>query len=303
MPAGEALHAAAKRLGWPVSLSVVASNEALEAELERGGEHSFDLIFPSDYLVERLAASGRLLPLDRDALPLERLAEWTVDADHDPGCRWSVPFAFGTTGYLTRFRGATSWEDLFDPPAQSRVGMLEEVREVVGAALIAAGHSPNDTSERALGAARALLARQRPNVARYDSDDFITPVLSGEVGIHHAWSGPAIWGTRRQPQLRYVVPDEGAVIWITAGAIPTGAGDSVASTALLRELMDPELAAMTTLLNGFPTPNEAARRRLPDDLRHDQGLFPSSETLARCHALHDLGEKESLLASAWPVEA
>ena len=300
MPSGEALDGAAKRLGWPVSVSVVASNETLEAELEHAGEPNFDLIFPSDYLVERLAASGRLLPLDHDVLPLDRLADWSVAAAHDPGCRWSVPFAFGTTGYLTRLESATSWQDLFDPPGRRRVGMLEEVREVVGAALIASGHSPNETSAQAVGAARALLARQRPSVARYDSDDFITPVLSGEVGIHHAWSGPAVLGTRRQPQLRYVVPDEGAVIWITAAAIPVGAPDSVASTALLRELMDPDLAALTTLQNGFATPNDAARLRLPNDLRDDEGLFPTLETLARCHALRDLGEDERLLASAWP---
>lgn len=300
MPAGEALDRAAERLGWPVSVSVVASNEALEAELGRAGPAAFDLIFPSDYLVERLAASGRLLPLDHDALPLDRLADWSVAAAHDPGCRWSVPFAFGTTGYLTRFKRATSWQDLFDPPARTRVGMLEEVREVVGAALIASGHGPNETSQPALAAAGALLARQRPSVARYDSDDFITPVLSGEVGIHHAWSGPAVWGTRRQSRLRYVVPDEGAVVWITAAAIPAGAPDPVASTALLRELMDPELAALTTLQNGFSTPNEPARRGLPDDLRDDEGLFPAADTLARCHPLHDLGEDERLLASAWP---
>ena len=302
MPAGDALDRAAERLGWPVSVSVVASNEALEVEVERAGAGpgSFDLIFPSDYLVERLAASGRLLPLDHDALPLDRLADWSVGAVHDPGCRWSVPFAFGTTGYLTRLARATSWEDLFDPPARMRVGMLEEVREVVGAALIASGHGPNETSDPALGEARALLARQRPSVARFDSDDFITPVLSGEVGIHHAWSGPAVWGTRRQPRLRYVVPDEGAVIWITAAAIPVGAPDSVASTVLLRELMDPDLAALTTLENGFSTPNEAARRRLPNDLREDEGLFPTADTLTRCHPLHDLGDDERLLASAWP---
>lgn len=301
MPASEALAGAAERLGWPVSVSVVASNEALEAELEHVRDGSFDLIFPSDYLVERLAAAGRLLPLDHDALPLHQLMDCCVGAAHDPGCRWSVPFAFGTTGYLTRFKRATSWEDLFDPPRGRRVGMLEEVREVVGAALIASGHGPNETSEQALGGARALLAQQRPSVARYDSDDFITPVLSGEVGIHHAWSGPAVQGTRRQPRLRYVVPEEGAVMWITAAAIPASAPDSGASTALLRELMDPELAALTTLQNGFATPNEVARRWLPSDLRDDEGLFPTPDTLARCHALHDLGEDERLLASAWPV--
>ncbi len=301
MPANGALAAAGERLGWRIMATVVASNESLEAQL-RSSQGKFDLIFPSDYLVERLASSGDLLPLDHDSLPFDRLSNWSVSALHDPGCRWSVPFAFGTTGYLTRDEGASSWHDLFDPSPWRRVGMLDEVREVVGAALIAAGHDPNETSERALGAARALLRRQRPCVARYDSDDFISPVVSGELSIHQAWSGPAARVARRSSGLRYVVPDEGAVLWITTAAIPASAPGSVVSTALLRELMAPDIAALTTLETGFATPNEPARLQLPKDLRDDERLFPSAETLARCHALRELGEAEKLLASTWSLE-
>ena len=271
MPASEALAGAAERLGCPVSVSVVVSNEALEAELDRhgAGANSFDLIFPSDYLVERLAASGRLLPLDYDALPLDRLADWSVAAAHDPGCRWSVPFAFGTTGYLTRLEGATSWQDLFDPPARTRVGMLEEVREVVGAALIATGHGPNETS--------AARARGRPRPAREPAPE---RRALRQRRLHHSrrvrggrhpsrverprrvGDAPAAAAALRRAR-------RGRGIWITAAAIPVGAPDSVASTALLRELMDPELAALTTLTERLlhperggppPDPGRSARR-------------------------------------------
>ena len=98
--------------------------------------------------------------------------------------------------------------------------MLAEVREVVGAALIAAGHSPNDTGAAALEAASGLLERQRWQVARYDSDDFVGPVVAGSVIAHHAWSGPAAHAVRAHPGLRYVVPDEGAVLWVTTGGDP-----------------------------------------------------------------------------------
>jgi spermidine/putrescine transport system substrate-binding protein len=300
MPANGALTAAADRLGCRVMATVVASNELLEAQL-CSSPGTFDLIFPSDYLVERLASSGSLLHLDHDSLPLDRLADWSVSAQHDPSCQWSVPFAFGTTGYLTRDESASSWHELFDPSPPRRVGMLDEVREVVGAALIATGHDPNETSEHALGAARALLTHQRPCVARYDSDDFISPVVSGELSIHQAWSGPAARVARRDSGLHYVVPDEGAVLWITTAAIPASAPDPIASTALLCELMAPELAAWTTIETGFATPNEAARLELPSEVRNDERLFPRAETMARCHPLRDLGEREKLLTSQWPV--
>jgi spermidine/putrescine transport system substrate-binding protein len=295
MPAEASVAEAGRRAGRAVSLDTVASNEALEASMRAG----YDLVFPSDYLVERLAARGELAPLDHAALPLARLVEWATAAVHDPGCRWSVPFAYGTTGFLCAAPGARSWDALFDPGPGVRVGMLDELREVVGAALIATGHTPNDVRDGALAAARELLTRQRPFVARFDSDDFVGPVVSGAVGVHHAWSGPAAHAARRDPRLRYVVPDEGAILWITTAAIPAAAPEPAVSLALLAELMDPGLAAATTALNGFATPNEAARRLLPAELRDDPALFPDAETLGRCHILRDLGDDERRLADAW----
>ena len=297
MPAREALVEAAQRLGATVEVEEVASNERLHERLRTGPP--FDLAFPSDYLVERLVAERALVPLERDGLPLERLAGWALEAAHDPGCAWSVPFAYGTTGYLTALRGARSWSALFEPPAGTLVGMLDEVREVAGAALMASGHSPNDVSDGALSAAAALLRRQRASVARWDSDDFVSPVIRGELPIHHAWSGPAAHAVRRHAHLRYVVPDEGATLWITAAAIPADAPDPARSLRLLAELMDPIIAARTTLQYGFATPSDAARAMLPDDLRDDRALFPDADTLTRCHVLRDLGPAEVRLAGLY----
>ncbi len=297
MPAGGSLETAGRRLGRTVSVQTVASNELLEARMACSG--GFDLIFPSDYLVERLSARGQLLALEHDRLPLDRLASWSVAAVHDPGARFSIPFAYGTTGYLCTVAGASSWSALFDPPPRARVGMLEEMREVVGAALIATGYGPNELSPSALDAAAELLTRQRPRVARFDSNDFVSSVISGDVSVHHAWSGPSAQAVRRHRGLRYVVPDEGAILWITTAAIPSDAPDPVGSTAMLAELMDPELSAQTTALHGFATPNETARRMLPRDLRDNDTLFPPAETLARSHALRDLHENEARLAAVW----
>jgi spermidine/putrescine transport system substrate-binding protein len=293
MPAPESLREAGRRLGVRVHAEVVASNERLLERMD-GGE-PFDLVFPSDYAVERLRTAGRLAELDRDLLPLERLVDWARDGAYDPGCAHSVPFAFGTTGYLHdgSLGAARGWRELFEPPPATRVGMLEEVREVVGAALLAAGYSPNATDEDALRAAGALLREQRPRVARYDSEDFVSPMLSRALVAHHAWSGPAALAMRGHPWLRYVVPEEGALLWITTAAIPRDAPDHDLSLALIAELMDPVLAAATTLDHGYATPNTAARERLPHELSEDPVLFPTAATLARCHVARDLGAREA----------
>lgn len=297
MPSAEALQEVAGWLGVEITVVTVSSNERLEAELDAG--EPFDLIFPSDYLVERLRARGRLLALGQ--LPLDRLEPWAVAAEHDPGCQHSVPFAHGTTGILRgpRAPAMSSWRALFSPSAGTPVGMLDEVREVVGAALLATGHSPNDCSEAALDDARALMLAQRPHVTAYNSDDFCNPVLSGRVVAHQAWSGPAAQAARDAHGLSYAVPDEGAVLWITTAAIPVGAPDPERSSSVLSELMDPGLAALTTVRNGYATPNRLARALLPAALRDDPMLFPDSLTRARCHVLRNLAAGEGRMLDVW----
>ena len=232
----------------------------------------------------------------------DRLAGWARELDCDPGCRWSLPFAFGTTGVLCDEAAGDgdSWSVLLDPARDGRVGMLDEVRELAGAALIATGHDPNDVTENALMHAGGVLERQRVRVARYDSDDFVGPVVRGEVVAHHAWSGPAAMAVREHARLRYLVPREGAVLWVTTAAVPVGAPEPDVSMRLLAELADPELAAQTTARNGFATPSEAARALLPSALREDPSLFPDAETIARCHTLHDLSDDEAKLEAVVP---
>jgi spermidine/putrescine-binding protein len=299
MPAPESITEAARRTGVEAEVEGIASNEVLLERMDFDGP--YDVVFPSDYMVERLRDAGRLAPLGAEALPLDRLADWARNTEFDPGCEHSVPFAFGTTGYIhdQRLGALSSWRELFDPPAGIPVGMLDEVREVVGAALLARGHSPNSTDESALADAGKLLRVQGPHVARRDSDDFLSAVIDGEVGVHHAWSGPAALAVREHPELRYVVPREGAVLWITTAAIPADAPDPAASLALIRELMDPELASATTARYGYATPNEAARALLEPALRDDTTLFPTAATLERCHVVRDLRGQEALIERVW----
>jgi spermidine/putrescine-binding protein len=132
-------------------------------------------------------------------------------------------------------------------------------------------------------------------VAAYDSDDFIGPVVRGEVIAHQAWSGPAAAARHEHDWLSYVVPDEGAGLWITTGAIAAGARDPDAARALLVELADPAIAARTTIDRGFATPNERARALLPAALRDDPTLFPGAGVLSRCHTFRDLGENDARL--------
>lgn len=290
MPAPAALAAIGERLGVDCRLETIASNEDLERRLDDG----FDLAFPFDYMVERLAASGRIDALDHGRLPGRTgLAGWARKLPSDPGCGVSVPLAFGTTGLLydrRRTREPTAWRDLFERADDVPVGLLGEVREVVGAALIACGSSANAHAPDELAAAGQLLEACAPRVARCSNEAVVEAVLSEEVAIHQAWSGPAAQAVRAHPdRLGYAVPEEGAVLWVTTGAIPAGAPDRALAHAVLDALLDPEVACLTVRDGGFATPNERAQALLPPGDRDDPALFSGASVRGRCELLRDPG--------------
>ncbi|HST38839.1 MAG TPA: spermidine/putrescine ABC transporter substrate-binding protein, partial [Conexibacter sp.] len=288
MPAPEALQRVAARIGVALHVETIVANEELERRLDEG----WDLICPSDYMVARLARQGRLQPLDDALLPgRAQLADWSRRPAYDPEERWSVPLAFGTVGVLydrAAVGDPQDWLVLFDPPAGARVGMLAEPREVVAAALLAGGHDANTADDGALAAAAALLERQAPAVARFDSDDFTGPVRARQVAAHQAWSGPASLALREDPGLGYTVPREGAVAWVTTVAIDAGCARPALAHAAIEALLDPALARLNVERHGFATPNAAARALLEPALRDDPVLFPAAQTLARCTTLRDL---------------
>lgn len=302
MPDVGGLEEAGRRIGRELDLTVISSNEDLEALLET--EPPFDLITPSDYLVEKLAGAGRLSDLSAEFEGYrDRLSEWSRRPGWDPEERFSFPLAFGTTGLLHavgRTGSLDSWSGFFDPGAEVSVGLLDELREVIGAALIAVGRSPNSSEEAALADATNLLERQRPAVRSVSSDDFTGPVERGEIAVHHAWSGPASMAVRRTPGLRYIVPREGALLWVTTAAIPVDAPDPEASRQLLVELLDPEIAAAAVVNGGYSTPSRLAQETLPDTLRTDEALFPDEETIRRCLTLTSLPpDEERRLETLW----
>lgn len=294
MPAPEALEQVAARIDVALDCDEISTNEQLEARLLAG--ERYDLVMPSDFMVERLAARGMLAPLDPALLPArDVLAPWVRRPVWDPDERWAVPLAFGTTGYLydpERLPGAGDWRALLAPPAGISVGLLDEPREVIGAALLAAGERFDATGEGALAAARALLLRGAATgaYARRDSDDFVTPVRAGTVAAHHAWGGQVAAAVRADARLAYAVPEEGAVVWVTTVAISSGCDRPALAHAAIGVLLDPQVARLNVERAGHATPNAAAQALLAPQLRDDPILFPSAAVLERRLTVRDLDE-------------
>jgi spermidine/putrescine transport system substrate-binding protein len=284
--------------GVRVIVDTYDSNEDMIAKV-RAGNSGYDIVVPSDYAVTIMATEDLVLDLDKSLLTnLTHINPELLDQPFDPGNANSVPYFYGITGiaYNSEFfpDGVTSWAALFDPanlPAiQGQFSMLDDERETPGAALKFLGHSLNTTDAAVLQQAQDLLIAQKPFLAAYNSSDVNRKLASGEYVIAHAWSGTAMQARSGlgdefsgNPNIRFVIPDEGGMIWMDNLAILADSPNAYTAHVFINYLMRPEIAAQNTEYVGFLTPNTDAVELLSDEIKalYAEGFAPDDEVRQR----------------------
>lgn len=291
-----------ERHGVRVNLDLYDTNEALLAKVQAGNA-PYDVLCPSSYIVEILLAQNLLQPLDHSALPhLANLDARFLDRPYDRGNRYSAPYVWGTCGigYLkSRVGRVDSWSALWDARFAGRVLMLDDARETLGAALKRLGLSLNTRDEQALRRAQRLLVEQKPLVRTYDSSNYHDVLASGDVWLAQGWNGQFAKAMERHPDLAYVLPKEGASLFIDSLVVPRGAPHPELAHAFIDFTLEAETAAEICRTTGYSTPNRAALALLPAALRANRAIFPSQEELGRLELMEDLRDVTALYDRLW----
>jgi spermidine/putrescine transport system substrate-binding protein len=274
------------------------SNEDMRAKLQAGGA-VYDLVVPSDYMVMLLRKEGLLLPIDLSHIPnLQYLGARFRDPPYDPGHRYSVPYQWGITGIGYNksqvIPPPTRWADLFEParvePYKNRISMLNDMREVIAAALVASGHSPESTDPQHLAQAQALLLQQKPFLAKYDSESFEDSLASGETVLAQGWSGEIAMAQAQNPDIAFVVPTDGTFVFVDNWAIPKGAQQKELAEDFMNFVLRPQISAMIVNHARYASVNEAARAFIkPEILNGPSYSWPEDTKLWWLHDFNDAG--------------
>ena len=289
-----------KETGVEPKVGTFESNEELLGKL-RGGAADYDVVSPSDYMVRRLAALKLLRPLDRAKLPaLANLDPEMLGRSFDPQNAYSVPLFWGTTGIgynKKKVAGSVdSWAVLFDPKHKGQVLMLNDPRELLAAALRKDGKDPNTRDPAAITAAVDALRAQKDLVKVYDSDAFFEKLAAGDVALAQGFNGQfAKVIADKADELAYVIPKEGATLWIDNLAIPAKARRADNAHKLIDYLNRPAVAARVANFAAYATPNKAARPLVKRELLENPTIYPPAEVLKRCATMEDLGEPNKLV--------
>jgi spermidine/putrescine transport system permease protein len=290
------------RHGITVNVDLYDTNEAMLAKVQTGNV-SYDLLCPSNYPIESLRHQDLLRPLDHTALPhLANIDPRFLDKPYDPGNRYSVPYFWGTCGIAydrKRVGAVDTWAALWDRRFKGRILMLDDPREAIGAALLWKGRSVNTTDAGALAQAQRVLLEQKPLVKTYNASNFEDVLLSRDVWIAQGWNGQFAKVMAADADLEYVIPKEGASLFVDSLVIPTSAPHPALAHAFIDFTLEAEIAAEICRTMRYSTPNRAALPLLPPEIRGNRAIFPPDDVLQRLELIQDIGETTVLYDRLW----
>lgn len=289
-----------KETGIKVDYASFDSNEALYAKLKllqtSKAKESYDVIFPSSYMLSKMGREEMLLPLDKAQLShFDELDEAMLDRDFDPENKYSVPYAFGSTAIAINrddFPDAkmTSWADLWDARWKNQLMITDDIRESFQMALLTLGYSANSKEPDEIKAAYEKLIPLQKNVLLYNSDNPRLPYVTGEASVGLLWSDQAYKTQQDGINLEYVYPEEGAIFWVDSAAIPSNAKSVDAAHQFIDYLLRPKVAASIMEELGMAIPNKGAKELLPKEIAENSVLFPNAEITNNGHFQDDLGD-------------
>jgi spermidine/putrescine-binding protein len=293
--------------GVQVIEDTFASNEELLAKLQAGAT-GYDLIVPSDYMVEIMIGEELLAKFNAENIPnLSNLDAKFTDPPFDPGMEYCIPYQWGTTGIgynADEFDEAPdSWAYLFDPDVAAdfagKMTMLNDSRESIGAALKYLGYSLNSTDEAQLNEAKEILLQQKPWVYAYDSDQFEDLLSADEVLLGHGWSGDYFTAAVDDERIWYTIPKEGAVIWVDNLCIPKSAPNAYTAEVFINYLLRPEVGAAITNYTWYASPNAAAEEFIDAEVLEEPAIYPPPDVFDRLEWIEDVGDATPLYERIW----
>lgn len=267
--------------GIKVVYSEYANNEEMYRKIE-SGTTNYDVLFPSDYMVEKMISNNMLAAIDFSKIPnYEKVDDRFKGLAYDPAEEYSVPYMWGTVGIVYNKtmvdETVDSWDILWDEKYDDQIFMLDSERDSIMVALKKLGYSMNTRDEAQLEEAKQLLIQQAPLVLGYVGDEGKGKMINGEAALMVAWAGDAMLMLAENPDLEYVIPKEGSNYFVDDIVISKDSKNIEAAHKYIDFLCRPDIAAKNAEYIGYSTPISEARALLPEEIRTSEVAYPSEE--------------------------
>lgn len=263
-------------------------NEAMLSKIEKGHE-DYDVVCPSDYIIERMLNNGLLLPLDFSAIPdsLNYIKKYRspyiesvfreINPDIDAN-DYSVAYMWGTTGIIynkayVSAEEASTWDVIRNPKFAGKIFLKDAPRDVYAPVLIYLRQEElksgkvslqdlmRDSSEKSIQDVKDYLMECKPLVCGFEADLGKEQLTKDRAWVSLNWSGDAVWAIDEAAavgvDLGYIVPEEGSTVWFDGWVIPKYAVNTKAATYFINFMSRPDIAIRNMEETGYTASNGA----------------------------------------------
>ena len=300
----EVVEAFEKEYNCKVQIDTFDSNEAMYAKLQSGAG-GYDIIVPSSYQAKMMKEEGMLEPLDKSQLP--NVTKY-FDATYaklllDKDLAYSVPYFVSITGIgynserIHDFQ--PSWRMFEREDLKQRISLLDDQRELIGAAMATLGYNVNSTDQKQMDEALALISKWKKNIAKFGVDDCKMSLASGEFVMIQTYNGDMLQVISEKPEIRFVIPKEGSTVTFDCFAIMKSSANKELAHKFIDFMYRTENAVKSMNEIMYVMPHLEAVGQVDDELKSNPAFNLPPEARARCTPLDDLGEKKVLYDRAW----
>lgn len=271
-----------KTTGIRVKYVTAESNEALYSKMKTGSG-KYDVIFPSDYMAERMINEGMLAEINFDNVPnFANIMDNWKGLEYDPAQKYTVPYFWGTVGLiynekmlkkedLALVEECRDWSILWSKNYPKQIMMFDNPRDAFGIALKQLGYSQNTVEEAQLREAAELLKEQQ---FYYAMDQFFEMMPSGSLAVGAYYAGDCMSVMEENPDLKFVIPECGTNMFSDAMCIPKTSTKKEMAEKFINFMLSPDAGKANTLYVNYSTPNGAVWDLLEEEIKTSDIAYP-----------------------------
>lgn len=282
-----------KETGIHVNMSTYSSNEDMLAKVKSETEGTYDIVVPSDYMVEQMYTQGLLEELDKSKLSnLANVGEAYLDPSYDPGNKYSIPYQGGVAAIAVNSskveKEIKGYGDLFDPALKGSMVVLDDFRAVIGMTERSMGLSMNETDHEKLSEVETKLLTLKDNIKLYDSDSPKSALISGDCTVGFCWSAEIALTMEEDPGFEIVYPTEGAYLFMDNLCIPKGAKHYDEAMKFMDFILNAEESVKISEEFPYLNPNAKAVELLGEEYSGNPAKNPPQDVIAAGEYLSNL---------------